>query len=87
LCACAHRNLHASSQARPSTVSPAVPTLACWWKVVFFYSACVVLIYLFAQIKTRRMDFHTKHVNTLYEGKMQNFCMLKQVVHAVITAF
>jgi hypothetical protein len=29
-------------------------------KVVFFYSACVVLIDLFAQIKTRRMDFILK---------------------------
>jgi hypothetical protein len=43
--------------AERSTVASAVPTLACWWKVVFFYSACVVLIDLFAQIKTRRMDF------------------------------
>jgi hypothetical protein len=40
-----------------STVSPAVPTLACSWKVVFFYSACVVLIDLIAHTKTRRTDF------------------------------
>jgi hypothetical protein len=42
---------------------------------------------LFRETVAVYCEDHTEHTDTLGVEKMQNFCMLKQVVHIVTTVF